>query len=87
MWKHFGRFGRVTDVFIPSKKTREGKRFGFVRFKGVTDAEKVAREVRGVAVGPNLITFNVVKFGREEKRMAEKPQYKEEAHAYHISHA
>lgn len=74
MRKHFGRFGQITNVFVPAKKTCEGKCFGFVRYKGVMDVEKVVRDVRGVAVGLNVITFNVAKFVREVKTVVEKPQ-------------
>lgn len=85
MWIHFERFGRVIDVFIPTKKTRAGKCFGFVRYKGVTDPDKLVREVRGVAVGPELITFNVAKFGRIEKKVTVKSQQRGGNQEYHIS--
>lgn len=71
MWIQFGHFGQVINVFVPTKKLREGKSFGFVRCKRVADAKKVVREVPGVDVGPNMITFNIAKFGRDVKRMME----------------
>lgn len=37
MWSIFQRFGRVFEVFIPNKRDKRGKRFGFVRFFEVSD--------------------------------------------------
>lgn len=85
MWKYFGHFGHVMDVFVPAKKTRDGKAFGFVRYKGVNNVEKLVNEVRGVAVGSNWITFNVAKYGKEDRKMGEKSQKRLGDREYHIS--
>lgn len=37
LWRHFKQWGDVREVFIPSKRNKNGRRYGFVRFKGVTD--------------------------------------------------
>ncbi|KAJ4834566.1 hypothetical protein Tsubulata_046951 [Turnera subulata] len=39
---HFilSKFGEVIDVYIPFKRTRKGKRFGFVRFKACYDIQR-----------------------------------------------
>jgi hypothetical protein len=44
----FTRIGEVVDIFIPGKKNKYGKFFGFVRFKGIeetTAAEERMREI------------------------------------------
>lgn len=37
MWSVFQIFGRVFEVFIPNKRDKRGKRFGFVIFFEVSD--------------------------------------------------
>ncbi|GAB2284610.1 hypothetical protein Dimus_019065 [Dionaea muscipula] len=50
IFSHFCSFGRVTDVFIPSKRTKSGSRFGFVKFD------------RDVAAGLTILNTNGQKF-------------------------
>ena len=38
LWKVFQRWGRILDVFISRKFNARNRRFGFVRFHGVSDA-------------------------------------------------
>ncbi|KAK2412588.1 SC35 splicing factor [Trifolium repens] len=38
LWSKFARFARVGEVYIPNKVDKQGRRFGFVKFKEVTDA-------------------------------------------------
>lgn len=38
MWKIFSRWVSVGEVFIPPKRDKFGKRFGFVRFKFVENS-------------------------------------------------
>ncbi|KAH1037923.1 hypothetical protein J1N35_039666 [Gossypium stocksii] len=32
LWVIYSFYGNVVDAFIPAKRSKEGKRFGFVRF-------------------------------------------------------
>lgn len=64
MWKHFARFGVVVDIFIPKKKTKDGKEFDFVRFRDVQNKDQLEKDVRGVYIGPNRLSFNLARFGR-----------------------
>jgi len=43
LWKLFDRFGRVGEVFLPSKRDKWGRRFGFVKFKEVSNEEELSR--------------------------------------------
>ncbi|GKC79065.1 nucleotide-binding alpha-beta plait domain-containing protein [Tanacetum coccineum] len=36
----YSKYGHVVDSFIPVKRSKEGKRFGFVRFINVFSAER-----------------------------------------------
>ncbi|MCI33700.1 RNA recognition motif [Trifolium medium] len=37
LWKVFAKFGRLGDVYIPSKVDKWGKRFAFVKFMEVKE--------------------------------------------------
>lgn len=37
MWSFFNRFGLVVDIYVPLKYSKDGRRFGFVHYKGVCD--------------------------------------------------
>ncbi|GKA24198.1 nucleotide-binding alpha-beta plait domain-containing protein [Tanacetum coccineum] len=41
------KYGHVIDSFIPFKKSKDGKRFGFVRFINVFNMERLMRRVFG----------------------------------------
>lgn len=69
MWIHFRRFGLVINIFVPEKRSHSGNLFGFVRFKGLDNVEKLLKSIRRVNVGPKPITINIAKFqmkGHEE---------------------
>ena len=37
LWLHFKKWGDVRELFISKKRNKMGRRYGFVRFKGVSD--------------------------------------------------
>ena len=43
LWKIFQEWGKVWEVFIPTKRNKQGHRYGFVRFKGVEDGDRLER--------------------------------------------
>ena len=48
LWKIFRRAGDVREVFIPNKRNRTGRRYGFVRFIGVDNVQQWERPGGGV---------------------------------------
>ena len=47
-WNIFLKYGRVVDVFIPRKRNKAGKLFGFARFLNIMDSllfEKKLNEI------------------------------------------
>lgn len=65
MWKYFLRFGTVIDIFIPSKRSKWGKMFGFMKFKDVSDVEILLNKIRSVAVGADWLFIQEAKFRRD----------------------
>lgn len=64
MWRFFDSFGNVVDVFVPLKQARNGKRFGFVRFKGVRDETLLVQLVMNTWVGVERLYMNKAMFTR-----------------------
>ncbi|KAJ4849138.1 hypothetical protein Tsubulata_021589 [Turnera subulata] len=50
---HFilSKCGEVNDVFIPSKRAKNGKRFGFVRFRACRDIQRLISSINLIKVG------------------------------------
>nr|GEW60583.1 ChaC-like family protein [Tanacetum cinerariifolium] len=41
LWNVCKQYGQVVDVFIPDRKSKAGKRYGFVRFIRVYDVDRL----------------------------------------------
>ncbi|GLT76721.1 hypothetical protein SLA2020_483640 [Shorea laevis] len=54
LWQRFRVYGRVVDVFLPARRDKWGKRFGFVRMAGVQEIPNMERRL-------NEIWFNSYK--------------------------
>ncbi|GAU20803.1 hypothetical protein TSUD_85220 [Trifolium subterraneum] len=63
--KLFCSFVSVGDVFIPSKMTKFGQRFGFVRFHAVPNVEELLSKLQDIWLGTYKLRVNVSKFGRD----------------------
>ncbi|MCH98679.1 RNA recognition motif, partial [Trifolium medium] len=46
LWKAFARYGRVGDVYIPSKVDKWGKRFAFVNFLEVKEVSELTQSMK-----------------------------------------
>nr|GEV69318.1 nucleotide-binding alpha-beta plait domain-containing protein [Tanacetum cinerariifolium] len=59
------QYGHVVDSFIPTKRAKDGKRFGFVRFINVFNVERLVNNLRTIWVGRLKFHANVARFKRE----------------------
>ncbi|GLU00004.1 hypothetical protein SLE2022_174020 [Rubroshorea leprosula] len=48
LWYRFWSFGKVADVYIPERRDRRGRRFGFVRMAEVSDAKDMERKLNQI---------------------------------------
>ncbi|XP_057432259.1 uncharacterized protein LOC130725013 [Lotus japonicus] len=62
MWEVFSRWGEVQEVFIPFKRNREGRKFGFVRFFVVSDPVKLRRQLDQIIIGCTKLHVNPPRF-------------------------
>ena len=51
LWFHFKKWGDVRELFISKKRNKMGRRYGFVRFKGVSDVRALERQLDNLVVG------------------------------------
>ncbi|GJW52127.1 RNA-directed DNA polymerase, eukaryota, reverse transcriptase zinc-binding domain protein [Tanacetum coccineum] len=66
LWKECEPYGRIVDSFIANKKSRVGKRFGFVRFTGVKNEEELANTLATIWIGSYHLFAVVARFKRKE---------------------
>ncbi|GJZ84479.1 transposon TX1, partial [Tanacetum coccineum] len=58
LWMLFKKFGTVFDMYMVQKRLRNGERYGFVRFKLVTNVEELLKRLREIKFGEeNLKVF------------------------------
>ncbi|GJW94068.1 RNA-directed DNA polymerase, eukaryota [Tanacetum coccineum] len=62
------QYGHVVDSFIPVKKTKDGKRFGFVKFINVFNVERLVNNLCTIWNGRLKLHANVARFSRESKK-------------------
>ncbi|GKC18060.1 nucleotide-binding alpha-beta plait domain-containing protein [Tanacetum coccineum] len=64
LWNACKQYGHVVDAFIPNKRSKAGKRFGFVRFIKVFDVERLVGNLCTVWIGKHRIYANAARFHR-----------------------
>ncbi|GJZ48437.1 RNA-directed DNA polymerase, eukaryota, nucleotide-binding alpha-beta plait domain protein [Tanacetum coccineum] len=67
LWKACSAYGTVVDVFIPSKKSKVGKRFSFVRFIKVFNVDRLVENLCTIWIGRYHLYANKVRFKRPNK--------------------
>ncbi|MBA0614319.1 hypothetical protein Godav_014626, partial [Gossypium davidsonii] len=67
LWTLFRYHGEVIDAFIPAKKNKSGRRFGFVRFDKMGDARKDINRLNGFVILGYKISVYMTRFkGRSQ---------------------
>ncbi|GKU90755.1 hypothetical protein SLEP1_g4707 [Rubroshorea leprosula] len=51
LWNSFQMYGKVVDVYIPRKRDKKGKRYGFVRLSGVKNEMQMERRLNEIWIG------------------------------------
>ncbi|KAK2406699.1 zinc finger CCCH domain-containing protein [Trifolium repens] len=77
LWKLFGQFGSVSDVFIPKKMDKWGRRFGFVNFKGVQNVEELSNKLEDVWWNSFKLRVNRARFAKGDKEIGEQAGQKQ----------
>nr|GEZ30347.1 RNA-directed DNA polymerase, eukaryota [Tanacetum cinerariifolium] len=67
LWKLCEAYGKVVDVFIPNRKSKEGKRFAFVRFIRVINLDRLIGNLCTIWVGRLHLHANAIRYERPSK--------------------
>jgi RNA recognition motif-containing protein len=70
LWRIFAKFGRVGEVYIPSKKDKWGRGFGFVKFFEVGNVEELSLKLSEVWCGTYKLRINLSRFGKGDKKVS-----------------
>ncbi|KAL2993248.1 hypothetical protein AAZX31_10G099200 [Glycine max] len=79
LWHHFKKWGDVREIFISKQRNKNGRRYDFVRFKGVEDERKLESQLDSVVIGGLKLYVNLPRYGRQrgEKKTTEVIQYQQ----------
>nr|GEZ27297.1 RNA-directed DNA polymerase, eukaryota, nucleotide-binding alpha-beta plait domain protein [Tanacetum cinerariifolium] len=64
LWNACKQYGYVVDAFIPDRRSKIRKSFGFVRFIKVFDAERLVNNLCTVWIGSHRLYANIARFQR-----------------------
>ncbi|GJX12134.1 RNA-directed DNA polymerase, eukaryota [Tanacetum coccineum] len=64
LWRLCNQYGNVIDSFIPNRRSKVGKRFGFVRFIKIYDVERLVNNLCTIWIGNFKLHANIAKFNR-----------------------
>ncbi|PWA51497.1 Serine carboxypeptidase-like 34 [Artemisia annua] len=59
LWMIFKKYGTVFDMFMVQRRLRNGKRYGFVRFKFVNDVEFLLNQLQKIVIGEEILRVYV----------------------------
>nr|GEX15854.1 hypothetical protein [Tanacetum cinerariifolium] len=64
LWNVCKQYGQVVDAFIPDRKSKAGKRYGFVQFIRVYDVDRLVSNLCTLWMGSHRLHVNVARFMR-----------------------
>nr|GFC47156.1 RNA-directed DNA polymerase, eukaryota, nucleotide-binding alpha-beta plait domain protein [Tanacetum cinerariifolium] len=67
LWNTCSSYGTVVDVFIPTKISKAGKRFAFVRFVKVHNLDRLVDNLRTLWIGSFHLYASLSRFERPPK--------------------
>jgi RNA recognition motif-containing protein len=62
LWPKFAHYGRVGEVYIPEKRDKQGRRFGFVKYREVRDAKEHLQLLSNIWMGTYKLRVNLARF-------------------------
>jgi RNA recognition motif-containing protein len=71
LWFEFWRFGCVGEVYLPKKLDKQGRRFGFVKYREVRDVRELQSCLEEIWLGSFKLRVNISRFGKGEPRKVE----------------
>ncbi|GJZ80915.1 nucleotide-binding alpha-beta plait domain-containing protein [Tanacetum coccineum] len=81
------QYGHVVDSFIPMKRSKGGKRFGFVRFINVFNVDRLGSNLCTIWVDRSKFQANIARFHRpplNSNKVTEKKNVESHRGGYHV---
>ncbi|KAJ0577119.1 putative RNA recognition motif domain, nucleotide-binding alpha-beta plait domain superfamily [Helianthus annuus] len=72
LWDVFRNFGNMSDAYVPRKKDKKGNTFGFLRFKGVRDAQTMAANLGSARIDHRKLFVTPAKFVKDPGNQSNK---------------
>ncbi|CAI9295733.1 unnamed protein product [Lactuca saligna] len=79
LWRLFGNFGELSNVYIAQKKDANRRNFAFIRFKNVRNRRFLEVALQNLSFAGRNLEVNVAKFERKLKKRVQDFQYRREA--------
>ncbi|KAL8486193.1 hypothetical protein ACS0TY_023043 [Phlomoides rotata] len=76
LYDKFNKFELVRDIFVPKRLDKKGNAFGFVRFGGNTNSERLEWELNNIWFGSYKLRVNLSKFTRKGEKQSGKAKEK-----------
>ncbi|GJZ24482.1 nucleotide-binding alpha-beta plait domain-containing protein [Tanacetum coccineum] len=76
LWRVSNQYGTVVDTFIPDKKSKANKRYGFVRFIKADNVERLVSNLCTIWVGKFRLHANIARFQRKPLNRNSSQTYK-----------
>lgn len=70
MWKVIYKWGKVWDIYIPKKRDKLGKKYGFVKFKDVNNVKVLEKQLDSIWIGSYRLIVNLAKFDRRQEKVS-----------------
>ncbi|MCH92530.1 endonuclease/exonuclease/phosphatase family protein, partial [Trifolium medium] len=86
LWSKFARHGRVGEVYVPKKLDKQGRRFGFVKFREVRDGGEMLSRLGDIWLGTYKLRVNLSRFNREDNREEVREEVPESSMAAEARH-
>ncbi|GJV68191.1 nucleotide-binding alpha-beta plait domain-containing protein [Tanacetum coccineum] len=76
LWRVCNQYGTVVDTFIPDKRSKANKRYGFVRFIKADNVERLVSNLCTIWVGKLKLHANIARFQRKPLNQNSSQTYK-----------
>ena len=67
LWKNFKKWEDVREVYIAKRRNKDGRRYDFVRFKGVSDAKRLEVQLDNTFINDQKLFVNLPRFARSTR--------------------
>ncbi|GLT31165.1 hypothetical protein SLA2020_059220 [Shorea laevis] len=74
LWNCFQMYGKVVDVYLPSKRDKRGKRYGFVRLTGVKNEIQMEMRLNEIWIGSYKMRVKIANDRQRKTAMPRKIQ-------------